>query len=227
MPCPATAARRPVALFDLDGTLIDPFEGITSSYQHALARLGLPVPEARALAPCIGPPLRRNLERLLKTSDRALVERGVVLYRERYGEIGWRQNVVYPGVPEMLGRLRGAGFRLFVTTAKPEPYASRIAEHHGLLPLLDGVFGPDLDGHFDDKGRLVARVVGTTAADPAATFLVGDREYDMRAASENGLRGIGVTWGYGSSDELSSAGAHRLCATPDEVVDLLLQPSPA
>jgi phosphoglycolate phosphatase len=223
LPPPADRTPRPRAIFfDLDGTLIDPFEGITGSYQYALDALGAPVPDARRLACCIGPPLRRNFERLLKTSDRALVERAVVLYRERYGEIGWRQNVVYPGVLEMLDRLRGSGLHLYLTTAKPEPYATRIATNHGIAERLDGVFGPDLDGHLDDKVRLVAKAIGATSLAARAVLLVGDREQDMRAARENGLPGAGARWGYGSQQELTDAGASWLCDSPAQVLALAL-----
>jgi phosphoglycolate phosphatase len=224
VPPPSPVATPPLAvLFDLDGTLIDPFEGITGAYRHALGALGQEVPDARSLAPCIGPPLRRNFERLLKSGDRALVERAVGLFRERYSECGWRQNVVYPGVDDLLDRLRAAGLRLYVTTAKPEPFATKVATHHGIAARMDGIFGPDLDGHLDDKARLVARALGGTAAQARAILLVGDREQDMRAARENGLRGVGVTWGYGSAQELRGAGASWLVESPAELCELVLR----
>jgi phosphoglycolate phosphatase len=210
-------------LFDLDGTLLDPFEGLTGAYRHALAALGAPVPDAAELAGCIGPPLRRNFERLLRTGDRDRVERAVALFRERYGDCGWRQNRVYPGIDDLLGGLRAAGLVLYVATAKPEPFATRVAAHHGIAARVDGIFGPDLDGHLDDKARLVARALGGTASRARPLLLVGDREQDMRAARENGLPGVGVTWGYGSREELRGAGASWLCDSPGELGDLVLE----
>ena len=109
-----------------------------------------------------------------------------------------------------------------MTTAKPEPYATRIATHHGIAERLDGVFGPDLDGHLDDKARLVAKAIGATSVAARAVLLVGDREQDMRAARENGLPGAGARWGYGSQQELTDAGASWLCDSPAQVLALAL-----
>jgi phosphoglycolate phosphatase len=218
-----TSATPRGVFFDLDGTLVDPYEGITGSYRFALERLGVEVPDAKHLGTLIGPPLRGNLARLLGTSDPAEIERGVALFRERYTEAGWHQNVVYPGALEMLDALRAAGLRLYLTTAKPERFARRVAEHHGIAQRLDGIFGPDFDGHLDDKAHLVARAVERTATAATAVLLVGDRGIDMRAARENGLSGVGVAWGYGSRDELEEAGASWVCEGLGDLSALLLR----
>jgi len=208
-------------LFDLDGTLTDPGEGITRTYQYALERLGRPVPTREDLLPCIGPPLRVNFARMLETDDPETIERAVGIYRERYAPVGVFENEVYDGVFEMLDRVRAAHSPVLVATAKPLIYALQVVEHHGLSGHVDGVYGPDLDGKLDDKADLLAHLLADTGLDPAATVMVGDRAGDVRAALLNGVRSVGVTYGYGSREELLDAGAHFICATPLEVAGLL------
>ena len=135
----------PDLLFDLDGTLTDNYTGIAASIRHALARLGADAPDDAALRRCVGPPLRATFARLLATDDVAAIERAIVHYRERFADVGWRENVPYPGIDEALAALGAAGARLFVCTAKPQPYAVRIVEHFGLARHFAGVYGADLD----------------------------------------------------------------------------------
>jgi phosphoglycolate phosphatase len=210
------AART--AVFDLDGTLIDSFEGITRCYQHALERMGCRVPPQDELRSCIGPPIRGNFPRLLGGDDPARVERGVALYRERYDAVGWRECAVYPGVEDMLRDLRARGLRLLVATAKPQVYTDRILAHLRLAPLFERAFGTTLDGALDDKRRLLAHAIGEAPLEPAGTAMVGDRANDVVAARTHALRPIGVLWGYGSREELVDAGAEVVCATPGDVV---------
>jgi phosphoglycolate phosphatase len=210
-------------LFDLDGTLTDPFEGITRCHQHALERMGvLPIPTQRELARYIGPPLRRSYATLLDASATPEdIERAVVFFRERFSTIGIFENLVYPGVEAMLAELVARGHRLFVATSKPREYAARILGHFGLSASFTAVYGAEPDGRLDDKADLLAHLLEERRLDRTATVMVGDREHDVFAAKRNGLRAIGVTWGYGSSEELIAAGADRLCASPAELVATL------
>jgi phosphoglycolate phosphatase len=204
-------------LLDLDGTLTDNHDGITRSIVHALAALGAPVPDAAALAACIGPPLRASFARLLATADAAAVERALAHYRTRYADVGWQENFVYAGVHDALEALAAGGARLFLCTSKPLPYAERIVERFGLAPRLDGVYGADLAGALDDKAKLMAHLIARERLDAAACTMVGDRHHDIDAARANGVRAVGVLWGYGTREELAAAGAQALAATPDEL----------
>ena len=208
-------------LFDLDGTLLDPFEGITRSYQHALRGLGVAVPSQRDLACCIGPPLRGNFARLLLTDDAALIERAVALYRERFGDVGWSENVPYPGAIDMLRALAARGARLHLATAKPQVYTDRVVARFGLAPFLASVHGAALDASRDDKAVIVRGLLASEDVDASRAAMVGDRSQDVRAALENGVFAIGALWGFGSREELSGAGAAVLCASPANVVAAL------
>ena len=140
------------------------------------------------------------------------------LYREPFSVTGLFENDVYAGVPEMLAALRAMRHTLYIATSKPRVYAERIVEHFSLAPYFAGVYGSELDGRFDNKGELLAHLVRHEALSPATTVMVGDRSHDIVAAKQNGLRSIGVTYGYGSYDELVQAGADRICHSPADIV---------
>ena len=202
--------------FDLDGTLTDPKPGITRSIQYALQRLDHPtIPTEDELTWCIGPPLRTSFVKML--GDHA-ADRAVALYRERFSDIGLYENRVYDGIGEVLTTLRASGHRLFVATSKALVFADRIIDHFGLRPHFERVFGAELDGTRADKGDLLAYALKETDVDPSKALMIGDRSHDMIGAGKNGIKGIGVLYGYGSRDELIGAGARHVCATPAEIL---------
>ena len=203
--------------FDLDGTLTDPKPGITRSIQYALDRLGQPtIPTEDELTWCIGPPLRASFVKLL---GEASADLAVSLYRERFSDIGLYENAVYAGVEDVLTALRQSGHRLFVATSKAHVFADRIIDHFDLRRHFERVFGAELDGTRADKSDLLAYALKTTSVDPSRAVMIGDRSHDMIGARNNGIKGIGVLYGYGSAQELTAAGASHLCATPNAILD--------
>ena len=202
-------------LLDLDGTLTDPKQGIVGSIQHALRSLGRDAPEESALLKYIGPPLREIFRELL--GEDGDTEQAVVAYRERFVAIGMYQNAVYADIPEALQLLRERGARLFVATSKPQVYAQRILDHFGLNQYFDEVYGSELDGQRADKVDLIAHVLSVSRLDRTHTMMIGDRHHDVVGAIANGVRALGVLWGYGSREELSGAGAEALLETPGEL----------
>ena len=199
-------------LFDLDGTLVDPRRGIISSVQYALDRLGASVPPADELLWVIGPSLRASFAKLLDGSEHT--EEALALYRESYRAGAMYDAVVYAGIVDALEALAASGRRLFVATAKPHYYARPILEHFGLERHFAGIYGPELDGTNDSKADLIAYITAKERLDPARTIMIGDRGLDVSAAARNGIRTVGVTWGYGSVEELTAAGAAALCHSP-------------
>lgn len=209
----------PAVCIDLDGTLTNPELGITRCIRHALAKLGREVSDDVDLTWCIGPPLQGSFERLLGSKrDAALA---LDIYRERFGEIGLFENTVYAGIPEALAALGAAGERLFVATSKPTVYAARIIDHFGLAEYFEDVFGSELDGTRTDKTELLGWIIQRKALVAAETIMIGDRRHDIVGARNNGLRSVGVLYGFGSRDELVEAGADRLCDRPDEIAALI------
>jgi phosphoglycolate phosphatase len=201
-------------MFDLDGTLTDNYPGITRSIVYALERMGGGVPDDASLRRCMGPPLRESFRWLLDTDDAAAIEDAISLYRERYADVGWRENIVYDGIADALPRL-AAHSPLFLCTSKPEIYARRIVTLFGLGEYFTGLYGADLAGHLDDKVELLAHLAAREGLDPAHAIMIGDREHDLRAARMNGALAIGVMWGYGTREEL--AGADGWAASPSDL----------
>jgi phosphoglycolate phosphatase len=147
-----------------------------------------------------------------------VVEQAVALYRERYADVGWRENTVYDGIEDAVARLARA-MPVYVCTSKPAIFAQRIVTLFGLAPYVRRVYGTDLDGALDDKAKLFAHAARSEGFDPEAAVLVGDRAQDVRAARLNAARAIGVLWGYGSREEL--AGADAVVAAPSAIDDAI------
>jgi phosphoglycolate phosphatase len=207
-------------LVDLDGTLIDPKPGLIGSVQYALRKLGLAVPPAEELLWLIGPPFRVSFPKLFGRPD--LTEEAIGHYRESYVNGAMFDAIVYDGVADALDRLRVAGCRLFVATAKPHYYARPILEHFDLARRFAGIHGPELDGTNDHKHDLIAHIVAHEGVAPSRAIMIGDREFDVTAAARNGIRAVGVTWGYGSRAELEGAGAATLCDAPGALASAAL-----
>ncbi len=201
-------------LFDLDGTLTNPFPGITNCILYALDKLDRPLPRAERLSWCIGPPLKESFAKLLASDDEALVGRALGFYRERFGAVGLFENEVYDGIPEALTVLRTKGHCLYVATSKPTIYAERIIDHFKLRHFFKQVYGSELDGTRSDKEHLIAHILKEASIPVSDVAMVGDRSYDMLGAGKNGVNGFGVLWGYGTQDELVGAGARSVIKSP-------------
>jgi phosphoglycolate phosphatase len=208
-------------LFDLDGTLTDSREGIVRCYQHALAELGRAAPPASDLAACVGPPLAACFRSLLETDDRNTIENAVASYRRRFEERGMFENALYPGIADAVAALTGEGHRLYVVTAKPAVYATKILKHFAIDAFFQAVYGPEMGQRYFDKAALVETALRTSGIPPVAACMAGDRSDDVAAAKENGVHAIGVTWGYGGHDELTRSGADVLIDSAAEFLSYI------
>lgn len=211
--------RFSTVLFDLDGTLTDPGEGISKCILAGLEEVGLPTPTQRQLELCIGPPLDQGFLALGARPDQ--VERLIEVYRSRYTKVGMLENLVYPEIPKLLIELASRGCRLFVATSKPTVFAEAIVEHFQLRDFFSGVFGSELNGNLSDKKQLLAHIRAKVGFDPGDTALVGDRRFDISAARAESLFSVGALWGYGTRAELETAGADVLAESPREVLSAL------
>ncbi len=205
-------------LFDLDGTLTDPGLGITNSVMHALRRFNIRVDDRASLYRFIGPPLRDSFERFYGFSP-AQSERAVGYYREYFRETGIFENKVYDGIPELLTALKEKGKILAVATSKPEEFAVRILRHFGMYDCFDLVAGATMDDTRNKKSDVIRYALEKLGvSDNSEAVMIGDREYDIIGAKENGLDSIGVLFGYGSRDELEQAGAVYIAEKPEEIL---------
>jgi phosphoglycolate phosphatase len=208
-------------VFDLDGTLTDPRQGILACFKYALHGLHVDIPTDRDLEGFIGPPLHESFSKLFGPSHSARIGQAIALYRERFAAKGMFENSMYPDIAEALAQLRDWGAWLFVATVKPRVFAERIVEHFGLAPFFDAVYGSELDGTNADKRDLLAYLLKAESLSPTDTVMIGDRAHDILAAKANDVFPIGVLWGYGSREELVAAGAGLLCEEPRLIADLV------
>ncbi|MGP1906883.1 HAD family hydrolase [Metabacillus sp. JX24] len=210
-------------LFDLDGTLSDPGEGITKSVQYALLKMGIDETDLKKLEGFVGPPLQVSFAEHYSFSEQE-VERAVSYYRERFKEKGMFENKVYDGIPELLSGLKQVGCKLAVATSKPSVFAEEILRFFQIDQFFDLVAGSSLDGTGASKTEIIHSVMnhfpGVKKED---MVMIGDRKHDIIGAVNTGIRSIGVTYGYGSKEELEEAQAGVIVSSVQELRGLLLR----
>jgi phosphoglycolate phosphatase len=209
-------------LLDLDGTLIDSQPGILASCLAALRALGHDPDETLDIRSVIGPPLEDMMQVLLQSYGDDRIGEAVAAYRQHYGENGFLGNVPYPGIGKSLEEMKRAGLQIYLATSKRVIFASRILDNLKFAPYFDGIHGSVPGGGLDHKPELLAHVLSKHGLAPSHSLMVGDRRYDMSGAHAVGMRGLGVLWGYGTRDELETAGADQLVDSPADLVRTVL-----
>jgi len=189
-------------LFDLDGTLTDPKEGIVNSILYALDKLDIQENHINELDTFIGPPLRGSFKERYNLSDN-LADKAVTFYREYFAEKGLYENQVYTGVVEFLEFLVSQKYQLFLATSKPTVFSDKILRHFNLHKYFTGIVGSNLDNTRTDKSEVIAYVISTYNLQPKNSIMVGDRKLDIIGAKNSSMRSIAVTWGYGSLEEIT------------------------
>jgi len=210
------------ALLDLDGTLIDSYPGILTSCVAALRVLGHQPDKAPDIRQPIGQPLEEIMQILLQSYGDGRVGEAVAAYRQHYGESGFLGSVPYPGIRESLEEMKRTGLRIFLATSKRAIFASRILDHLNFTSYFDGIYGSVPSGELDHKPELLAHILSMHSLSPSHTLMVGDRRHDISGAHTVGMRGLGVLWGYGTRDELESAGADQLVDSPGDLAPTVL-----
>lgn len=204
--------------FDLDGTITDPRPGFVASINFAFERMGRSALPESELLPFIGPPLRRTMEHLLQTQDRKIIEKAVSLYRQRLDDGGKFEADVYEGMPELLTELAESGlFRIFIATGKPQSVAAEIIEHFGFTQFFEAIHGSQFDGTHANKADLLRHIQDSHKLEKQSGLMIGDTVFDVLAGKENGIQTAGVIWGYGTREQLSEAGVHKIHETPSEL----------
>ena len=209
-------------LFDLDGTLTNPQEGITKCVQHALRAFQIDEPDLEKLIPFIGPPLIQSFMEFYQFTEEQARE-AVAVYRERFGTVGLFENFPYPGIAEMLKQLQAQGKILAVASSKPTIYVRRILEKFKLAPYFQVIEGSNLDGTRVDKKEVIAEVLnqlGNPSADQL--LMIGDRKFDVIGAKEMGFGCAGVRFGFASPGELEDSGAVFIADTVEELHQYLI-----
>jgi len=205
-------------LFDLDGTLSDPADGFVNSMNHALIAHNYQPRAAAELTPHIGPPLEVTIANLTGSEDSGHIHALVDKYRERYGETGYAENRLYPGIADTLEHLSGIdGIRMGVCTSKRADFATRILKQFDLHHYFEFVSGGDVGvAKWQQLQDLLERNTISSRA-----LMIGDRHFDLSAAAKNNLASAGVLWGYGSREELDEHQPAYLFTHPAEILNII------
>ena len=207
--------------FDLDGTLTDSADGIINSVLYSLKTFGIEETDRESLRSFVGPPLKDSfMERYGFSPKQA--EEALLRFRERFASIGIFENSPYEGIRELLSELHLRGDRVILATSKPEEFAKRILDHFDLTPYFDHICGANMDeSRRVEKEDVLQYALEESGADPRASFMIGDRKYDVEAGRKFGFSTVGVLYGYGSREELEAAGADMLCETVEQLKEVL------
>ncbi len=206
-------------LFDLDGTLTDPKEGITKSVQYALRKFGIEE-KCDKLTAFIGPPLEESFSSLYGF-EKEKSKQAVLYYRERYTDIGIFENKLIPGIREVLAQLTEAGKVLAVATSKPTDFAVRICEKFELSQYFDLIVGSEFDGTRTKKNEVIEEVLNRIHCNKDEVIMIGDRKHDINGAKQCGIKSVGVEYGYAEKGELQNAKADYIVQGPYELLFLI------
>ncbi|MDE7045579.1 MAG: HAD family hydrolase, partial [Acetatifactor sp.] len=213
-------------LFDLDGTLTDPKEGICTCVQYALSSFGIEEPDLDKLESFIGPPLKDSFMKFYDFTEEQ-AEAAVVKYRERFQDKGLYENEIYPGISEMLQRFMSKGMFLAVASSKPTVYVEKILEHFNIKRFFKVVVGSELNGTRVNKDEVVEEALkqlfGDQPVDRTQVYMIGDRSYDIEGARKAGVESVGVAYGYGGMEELKAAKADYIVRSVEELEKFLLR----
>ncbi|HDR7636426.1 MULTISPECIES: HAD family hydrolase [Bacillus] len=204
-------------LFDLDGTLTDPKEGIINAVLYVLEKMGIEEVNISELDSFIGPPIQQSFADRYNMNE-IEVERAVFYFREYLKQSGLLENKVYDGIGALLQELKDAGNHLFVATSKPTVFAKQVIEHFQLTSFFEEIVGNNLDGTRIKKEEIIAHILQTNEElQKEEMVMIGDRKHDVIGANSNGIASIGVLYGYGNENELSDAGAIHIVKDVEEL----------
>jgi phosphoglycolate phosphatase len=211
-----------IIAFDLDGTLTNPERGLIASFVYALGKMGVDYGEKNELKKFIGPPIYEEWQRCFgftpEESSKALL-----IFREFYSVYGWWDNEIYPGVKEMLEKLKNAGKKIILATSKPEIFAKKILELFDISKYFDFIGGAATDKTRDKKSEVLEYSIKSVGvSDKSKVILVGDRVYDSEGAIACGIDSLGVLYGHGSEEEVRSAGFTYIVNNVEDIANLLI-----
>ena len=208
-------------LFDLDGTLTNPKEGITRCVQYALKAINQEADSLNELETFIGPPLHEQFKIHTGCDDKTadfLIEK----YRERFSNTGIFENNIYEGIEDLLKYLKEKNKKIALATSKPTVYAKRILEHFGIYKYFDLCIGSELNGERVEKEDVISEVLKNLKPNLSKTVMVGDRKFDINAAKSFGISSVGVKYGFAKENELEKAKPEYLVNTVEELKTILI-----
>jgi phosphoglycolate phosphatase len=206
-------------LFDLDGTLTDPFLGITNSWKYTLKKMNIEI-DPSILKKFIGPPLEKTFSEYFKF-DKENTEIGKKYYREYFSEKGLYENTLYDGIEELLKELNTRNKICILATSKPIVFAEKIIKYFKMGNYFRHAVGGNLEGTFVEKEDIIKYIMEEYNLRKEETIMVGDRKYDIIGAKKNGIKSIGVLYGYGSREEMEKEEPEYLINNVKEILEIV------
>ncbi|MEX6701973.1 HAD family hydrolase [Peribacillus frigoritolerans] len=211
-----------VILFDLDGTLSDPKVGITKSVQYALQKMNIVEPDIDKLECFIGPPLQVSFAEYYDFDEKN-TQKAIELYRERFKEKGMFENKLYLNIALLLKSLKEQQFTLVVATSKPTVFAEQILKYFNIDQYFELIVGSNLDGTRASKTEIIQYILDKYQEHTLSDFImIGDRKHDIIGANNTGINSVGVTYGYGSFEELSHSNPTHIVKSVSQLKDILM-----
>ncbi len=203
-------------LFDLDGTISDPLVGFARSFNYALSFYGYDEIPISDLAQYVGPPLDECFKSITGINDHIEINKFISKYRERYSDVGFSENKLYPGIRQSINALSNQNVAMAICTSKRQDFAERILRFFGIGHYFRFVSGGDSG---IQKWQQIESLMDRGAIDDHC-IMIGDRAVDLSAAHRNGIKSAGVLWGYGSRTELEAQSPNRLLSQPSDLLEL-------
>lgn len=219
-----TSIRYQNTLFDMDGTITNSGPGVIESMRFALSKLGINSPSEESLRLCVGPSLMTSFTEIYHLSEED-ARRGIEFYRTVYDGKNMYHLTIYDGIPELLSQLKAEGCHVIMVTSKPHHFAVPILEKFGLKDTFEYIASPELTDPSSDKTRLINQAIEDRNLNPTETVMIGDTHFDIEGAIGSGVDSIGVTYGYGTREELANAGATYLAESPAEIFSIATSPA--
>ena len=206
-----------LAVFDLDGTLVNSLADLAAASNYGLRTLGFPEHPTEQFRYFVGNGVRKLCERVLPEDAKEYVDRQYALFSEYYNTHYADKTRPYPGIEALLLRLKGEGMRLAVASNKTESFTREIVTHFFGTDLFDLVSGK-IDGRpVKPDPAILQAVMQQLGTAPEETVMIGDSNVDVRTALAAGTHSIGCVWGFRTEQELTQAGAQRLAETPKDI----------
>lgn len=209
-------------LFDLDGTLTDPGEGITGSVRKAMQHFNYPIPAQAVLESFVGPPLDDQFRLVCGFNDEQTAT-AITVFRGHFEAVGIHQNKLFPGIDGLLAELVQRGKTLHLATSKPLVFARQVLDTFGLAAYFTSMAGSTTNHPGRHKADVVREVMDTQQLNPQTAVMVGDRKFDVEGAHACGLPCVGLLLGYGGRQELEAAGAKYIAEDVPALRRILLQ----
>lgn len=212
-----------IAIFDLDGTLVNSIADLGSSANHLLESRGMPVHPIDAYYHFVGNGVHKLCERCLPANTPAAeVEQFFADFNAYYSQHCLDETVPYTGIPKVLEQLKAAGVHLAVASNKTQPFVETIVKHYFGTSCFDQILGSSDSRPKKPSPEIITQILKNAGIQADQAVMIGDSNVDIQTAKNAGIASIGCIWGFRGKEELMQAGADELAEKPEDLLKFML-----